>query len=91
MEGKLGFINKDVAILNVYGPYKNRDNFWVSLSDSGLLNIVNLIIVGDLNFTTSSVEIWGQNAKLDLMANIFINLMGIFDLVDIIPPILEPT
>ena len=63
LEGKIGFIDKYVTILNIYASYKNRDSFWASLSDSGLLNVDNLIITGDLNFTTSSVEIWGKKCK----------------------------
>ena len=75
----------------MYAPYKNRDSFWDSLSDSSLLNVDNLIMAWGLNFTTSPIEIWGQNAKIDSMVDLFINLLGIFDLIDIIPPVLEPT
>ena len=39
--------------------------------DLGLLNLQNLILEGDLNFTMSPAEIWGQNAKLDSMAFYF--------------------
>ena len=91
MEGKIGFIDKYVTILNMYAPYKNRDIFLVSLSYSSLLNVDNLIMAGDLNFTTSTAEIWGQNAKIDLMVDFFINLLIIFDLIDIIHPVLDPT
>ena len=90
MEGKLGFLNIDVRILNMYAPYNKRDCFRASLSYSGL-NTSNLNLAGYLNFTTSPTEIWGHNAKLDSMVDFFIHLLRIFDLVDIIPPVLEPT
>ena len=47
-------------------------------------------MAGDLNFTTSHAKICGHSANLDLMVDFFIDLMGSFDLVDIIPPALEP-
>ena len=91
MEGKLDFIDLDVTILNLYAHYKNRECFGGSLSNSGLLNVENLVIVGDLNFTTSPTEILGHSAKVHLLADCFKSLMEIFDLVDIIPPIMKPT
>ena len=91
MEGKLGFLDLDLTIMNVYAPYKNRDCFWDSLSASDLLNSQNLILARDLNFTLSLAEIWGHNAKMDPMAFYFKNLLESFDLVDIFPPMLEPT
>ena len=91
LEGKLGFLDLDVTIINMYAPYKNRDYFWASLSASSLINSNNLIVVGELNFTTLPVEIWGHNAKIDLMDDFFIKLPGRYDLVDMIPPVLEPT
>ena len=68
LEGKLGFLDLDLTILNVYGPYKNRDRFWDPLSTLGLFNYENLILAGDFNFALSLAEIWGLNAKLDLMS-----------------------
>ena len=39
----------------------------------------------------SPAEIWGQKAKLDSMAFYFNDIQEKFDLVDITPPMLEPT
>ena len=74
MEGELGFNDLDVTIINMYAPYKDRDCFSTSLSDSGLLSVENLILEGDLNFTMSLAEIWGHRAKLDLMVDFFKDL-----------------
>ena len=63
----------------------------VSLSDYGILNINNLILVGDLNFTTSPAEIWGLKENLDLLADFFITLLKKYELIGIIPQVLEPT
>ena len=75
----------------MYSPYKNRENLWVSLSYFGILDINNVILVGDLNFTTSPAEIWGLKENLDLLADFFITLLKIFELIGIIPQVLEPT
>ena len=64
LEGDLRLMDKYVTFLNMYAPYKNRESFWVSLSDYGILKIDNLILEGDLNFTTSTTEIWDQRKKL---------------------------
>ena len=90
MEGKLGFLDLYLSILNVYAPYKNKYLFWDSLSASGLLNSQNLILVGDLNFSMSPSEIWEQNDSLDPMDFYFKNLLESFDIIDILPPILVP-
>ena len=74
----------------MYDPYKNRETFWVALSESCLLDIKNLILVGDLNFSTSYAETWGLKENLDLLVDFFTALMKIFDLTDIIPQVLEP-
>ena len=50
---------------------------------SGLLNVENLILARDLNFTTPA-KIWGHNVKVDLLVEVFNKLLERFDLVNII-------
>jgi len=50
---------RDLDLLNVYGPCMDRIKFWKLIADSGLLDIKNLIIVGDLNLVSSLDELWG--------------------------------
>lgn len=57
-----------INLLNVYAPYRNRLPFWDSLLDSGILDINSLLIAGDLNFTLSSQECWGQCSSTDNLA-----------------------
>ena len=46
-----------LSILNYYGPYRNREPFWEKVIEGGLLLLPNLVLAGDLNFTTDAVEI----------------------------------
>ena len=72
-----------VDILNVYGPYRNRER--------GLLNSPNLILGGDLNLTLRASETWGTKAAIDPLSshfNLFFESLG---LVDIATPTVGPT
>lgn len=44
IEGRFLNNNLDVAVLNIYGPYKDEEVFWVSLDHCGILKSPNLII-----------------------------------------------
>ena len=46
-----------LSILNVYGPYRDRESFWDGALRGGLLGLQNLILGGDLNLTLNSSEI----------------------------------
>ena len=46
-----------LAILNVYGPYRDRELFWDKAHNGGILSIPNLILGGDLNLVFNSSEI----------------------------------
>jgi hypothetical protein len=50
-----------INLLNVYGPCSERLLFWDQLVEKGLLAAKNLILAGDLNFTTGADEVWGTN------------------------------
>jgi len=44
------------------------------VASRGLLAYKNLIVVGDLNFTTSAVEVSGASTHLDKLAGFFKDL-----------------
>jgi hypothetical protein len=56
-----------------------------------LLSLEALILAGDLNFTTSSEEVWGVGALMDPLAGFFKELFAKNILVDIQPAELVPT
>ena len=75
-----------VDILNVYGPYKNRESFWEKVRRGGLLNSPNLILGGDLNLTLRASETWGKKAVIDPLSshfNLFFYSMGLVDIASI--------
>jgi hypothetical protein len=59
LEGVVKDTNLKVKLINYYGPYADRVVFWEDLKRNGIFDEENLILGGDLNFTTSSREVWG--------------------------------
>jgi hypothetical protein len=82
---------RKLSLLNVYGPCQDRKDLWVSVEASGILAQKDLIIAGDLNFTTSSAEVWGHSALQDSLAGFFKSLFLKNSLVDVAPAEIVPT
>jgi exonuclease III len=59
--------------------------------DSGLLSEEGLIVGGDLNFTISAREVWGNSARSDPLTDYFLNIIQATGLVDIQPNQMTPT
>jgi len=78
-------------LLNCYVPYKDGDSFWNQLLVSRLLGEENLIIGGNLNFTLSAREIWGDQARIDPMEDFFSNILQRTGLIDLHPLVMTPT
>ena len=78
-------------ILNVYGPYRDRESFWDRALRGGLLGLQNLILGGDLNLTLNSSEIWGKKASPDPLTHLFSTLFDSLGLMDIAPLCSGPT
>ena len=84
-------LSTPLAILNVYGPYRNQELFWEKAHRGDLLSIPNLILGGDLNLILKTFEIWGQKASPDPLSSHFQSLFDSVGLVDIAPPNARPT
>jgi hypothetical protein len=65
----------------------NSGTFFFSLK---VLESMKVIIGQDLNFTKSSDEVWGANARVDRFANLFLHQFEENGLVDVEPVILRP-
>jgi hypothetical protein len=48
-----------ISFLNAYGPCTGRRQFWELVESKGFLARDDLILAGDLNFTTNIDEVWG--------------------------------
>jgi endonuclease/exonuclease/phosphatase family metal-dependent hydrolase len=83
--------NKQICLLNVYGPCNERKYFWEQVASRGLLAYNNLIVAGDLNFTTRADEVWGASTHLDKLVGFFKDLFQENHLVDFLPDVLVPT
>ena len=80
-----------LSILICYGPYLNREHFWNSVANGGLLSLPNLILAGDLNFTLNASKIWGTKALPDPLGPFFSKLISDHLLVDVAPSCVGPT
>jgi len=90
LTGRLRGCNTNFKLLNVYGPYREREVFWDRLAGSGILNDPALILMGDLNFTLSPTEVWGSMVWDPLM-HYFNSLIHESCLIDLRPTVLGPT
>ena len=73
------------SIMNCYGPYSNKNIFWDCVVAGGIFNYPNLILDGDLNFTLSDLEVWGEKTRLDQRAHYFSHLLDSMNMVDLAP------
>ena len=53
------------------------------MRDTGILELQNLIIMGDFNSILQVDEVWGSQAKLDRMADFYNNLFISNHIVDV--------
>jgi hypothetical protein len=91
LDGLVKDLNKRLKVINCYGPYSDREEFWEDIKRDGVLKEHNLILGGDLNFTTSNREVWGLHARVDPLQLYFIHLIQVEGLVDVEPIKLLPT
>jgi len=77
--------NQTFALLNLYGPCKDRFLFWDCLDKSGLLSTKHLIIEDDLNIILSPEEAWGGTPGIGFNGEHYKALFNKNNLFDIIP------
>jgi hypothetical protein len=79
------------SMVHIYGPYVDRVPFWEDLSLLGSFSGPFMVVGGDLNFTLSLYEIWGENPRQDNQMGFFVSFMHSHKLVYIEPIKLVPT
>lgn len=65
--------------------------FWEAYFSLGCIKEERVVIGGDLNFTLSRVEVWGELARLDRLLEFFRHKIEDAGLVDVEPIKLVPT
>lgn len=91
IQGKSKVDQNCFKLLNLYGPYINRREFWDDLRHNDFWSDENLIIGGDLNFIISDSERWGFNSRSDSLASYFCYILEEAHLVDVETIPLKPT
>ena len=78
-------------VFNIYGPYLNCIHFWDNLFNNYVLRGDLVIIGGDLNFSLGQTEVWGPNARPDLLTEYFSQRLIERNWLDIEPVKIKPT
>jgi len=76
-------VERDIRIINVYGPCADRANYWRFLFESELFQADNIILGGDLNFSLGFSESWGHLAQVDSLTDTMSSLLEEHKWVDI--------
>ena len=85
-------LKMNLCFFNLYGPYVDRESFWINLLKLECLKSYTLILGGDLKFYVGFSEIWGEKARVDTFSNFFTRqTVDGLALVDIAPSIILPT
>jgi len=84
-------LEKEITLLNIYGPYMERLEYWDTIFSSEWFQKGLVIVWGDLNFTLGALEVWGLATQVDCMSSYFINKLEEVGLLDIEPTKLTST
>jgi hypothetical protein len=64
-------LGHSITVMNVYGPYEKKQEFWEKFFAMAVVKDERLIIGGDLNFTMNRSEVWGDSARVDRLVDFF--------------------
>lgn len=91
LEGSLKGWEGNFKLIKCYGPYSQRKRFWEIVGMDDTIKCQIVVLGGDLNFTVSTREVWGENAHLDPSSPFFLDFFRENGLVDIEPVDFNPT
>jgi len=83
--------HRRINFLNVYGPCFERKCFREKVEGMGLLAKGDMVIVGDLNLTSTVDEVWEATTLYDPLALFFKEMFCRIQLIDIFPAEITPT
>ena len=91
LDGFFKDLDRSMKLIHCYGLYSDREVFWEAIKREGIFNEQNLILGGDLNFTTSIREVWGAHAREDPLLPFFSQLIQDEGLANVEPLKFLPT
>lgn len=91
IQGRSKIEKNGFKLLNIYGPYINRRDYWENLRQQAFWKDDSLIVGGDLNFILSNRERWGFNSRPYYLSSYFSYILEEAELVDIEPIPIKPT
>ena len=78
-------MGKLFLIINIYGPYGNKQVFSDNFKMMDMVKKYNVILGRDLNLIMKTREIWGEGIIHDHQINSFIHLFKDLSLCDVEP------
>ncbi len=84
-------LGTNIRLINVYGPFHDREIFWEHLLTSNILQPDNIILGGELNFSMGFSESWGHHAQVDPVFAFFENILENHSFIDIPSAKILPT
>ena len=85
LEGRIKELGRDLKAINCYGSYSDREGLGEEIKNEGILKEKIVILGGDLKFTTSFREVWGDHARVDSLQTYFSMLIQEEGMVDVEP------
>ena len=80
-----------MKLFSYYSPYVDQKWFWELVDSDGILNVLRLILGGDLNLTMPNREVWGNSGRQGVLDQYFNNLFANARLIEVEPSLLCPT
>jgi hypothetical protein len=82
---------KSTCLINVYGPYVNKEDYWEVFLNLDCIKRENVVVGGDHNFILRQGEFWGVNHRMDPLADYQLHKIEERKLCDVEPLKIAPT
>jgi hypothetical protein len=84
-------LGHSMTIINIYGPYLDRQRYWNSITKCTWFSERDVIIGGYFNFSFGVAEVWCTRDVPDPLTNYFKKKLDPYGLIDVEPSKQNPT
>jgi len=84
-------LDRHFLLCNIYGPYYFMESFWNHFMSIHAIQLEDVIIGEDFNFSIGREEIWGDSTWEDSLSQFFLNKLELLGLMDVGQVTLIPT